>query len=342
MENSQRVLSRGAGPLDAAVMFVGEAPGRLGADGSEIAFHGDKSGHNFEDLLDQVGLSRYSIFVTNAVLCNPRDEQGNNSTPNKVEVSNCSRFLKRQIDLIDPKIVVTLGSTALGAVSAVELHVLNLRDHVRTAHQWYGRTLIPAYHPGQRAMIHRSFANQLSDYEFISERLRRLGRGPRKVSGSSGRKTLAVVDLMTRIRPEMTYFALHKLFYLAEVESVKLRNVRMTDAFIVRQKDGPYCTELHPVKLKKALPDLRTVSRNDKLLIVRSAMTLFSDVDLIEPIDEVSRDLVKKTMDRYGGLDDSRLKTLAYLTPQMKRILRSEKSGRINTFNTPIDFGVVG
>jgi len=71
-------------------------------------------------------------------------------------------------------------------------------------------------------------------------------------------------------------------------------------------------------------------------------MTLFSDVDLIEPIDEVSRDLVKKTMDRYGGLDDSRLKTLAYLTPQMKRILRSEKSGRINTFNTPIDFGVVG
>src|ERR1700722_9261259 len=74
MSGSQRVLSRAAGQLDARVMFIGEAPGRLGADGSGIPFHGDKAGNNFEELLERVGLTRYAIFVTNAALCNPKDE----------------------------------------------------------------------------------------------------------------------------------------------------------------------------------------------------------------------------------------------------------------------------
>ena len=69
MNGSARVLGPGCGPLDAPLMFVGEAPGRLGADGSHLPFHGDKSGHNFEKLIEQVGVSRYEVFVTNAVLC---------------------------------------------------------------------------------------------------------------------------------------------------------------------------------------------------------------------------------------------------------------------------------
>ena len=68
MEGSARVLGPGCGPLNAPLLFVGEAPGRLGADGSHLPFHGDKSGHNFEKLIEQVGISRYEVFVTNAVL----------------------------------------------------------------------------------------------------------------------------------------------------------------------------------------------------------------------------------------------------------------------------------
>ena len=95
MCNSQRVLNRSGGSLTADIMFIGEAPGRLGADNSCIPFHGDKSGHNFEELLDFAKIDRSKIFVTNAVLCNPRDDQGNNSTPTKQEVQNCCNIRVR-------------------------------------------------------------------------------------------------------------------------------------------------------------------------------------------------------------------------------------------------------
>src|SRR5437868_3267829 len=85
MEGSARVLGSGCGPLDATLIFVGEAPGRLGADGSHLPFHGDKSGHNFESLIEQVEISRYQVFVTNAVICNPKDATGNNATPSPNE-----------------------------------------------------------------------------------------------------------------------------------------------------------------------------------------------------------------------------------------------------------------
>src|SRR5579864_2167988 len=122
MGESQRVLSRAAGRLDARIIFVGEAPGRLGADGSGVPFHGDKAGNNFEELLDRVGLTRYAIFVTNAALCNPKDEYGNNSTPKKAEIEACSGFLRRQIDLVDAPVVVSVGSAALYAMSLIQPH----------------------------------------------------------------------------------------------------------------------------------------------------------------------------------------------------------------------------
>src|SRR4051812_33858855 len=86
MRDSKRVFGRSAGPLSANIMFIGEAPGRLGADETMIPFHGDRAGENFERLLGQAGLDRYSIFVTNAVLCNPRDEKGNNAPPTRLEI----------------------------------------------------------------------------------------------------------------------------------------------------------------------------------------------------------------------------------------------------------------
>jgi uracil-DNA glycosylase family 4 len=57
MNDSKRVLSFGCGSIDSPIMFIGEAPGRLGADDSQLPFHGDKSGHNFESLMEQVGIT---------------------------------------------------------------------------------------------------------------------------------------------------------------------------------------------------------------------------------------------------------------------------------------------
>src|SRR5690606_31771180 len=134
-------------------------------DDTSIPFHGDRAGENFEKLIAQVGISRYDCFITNAVLCNPKDEKGNNATPSRQEIENCSGFLRAQIDLIDPKIIVTLGGQALQALKLIEAHPYELSEDVRKARHWMNRILIPLYHPGQRAMIHRSFLNQLADYK---------------------------------------------------------------------------------------------------------------------------------------------------------------------------------
>jgi uracil-DNA glycosylase family 4 len=320
-------------------MFIGEAPGRLGADKSGIPFHGDRSGHNFEALLDQVGLSRYSIFVTNSVLCNPKDDDGNNSPPKPLEIQNCSSFLRRQIDLIAPKIVVSLGGKSLQALALIEEHNLTLQAHVRTARKWYGRTLIPAYHPGQRAMIHRSFANQLSDYQFIAEQFRRIGK-PRRIASSSLKTDVrSVVVSILKHQSDVSYFGLHKLFYLVELFAVRRLGSRLTNAYIVRQKDGPYCTDLHYKKLRASLPELRMMNRRGSLILSLEQPQIFDPNSAGAGCDSRKVDeIVESVIGKYGTYNDAELKKSVYLTKPMRQILRAEKKGHLNLFNTPIDF----
>ncbi|MCH7663826.1 MAG: uracil-DNA glycosylase [Chloroflexi bacterium] len=340
MCNSKRILGHSSGSIDSKIMFIGEAPGRLGADGSAIPFHGDKSGHNFESLLEQVGISRYDTFVTNAVLCNPKDAKGNNASPNNVEIQNCSYFLKKQIDIVQPRIIVTLGATALAALRIISHHSLTLRSSVRSANEWYERLLIPAYHPGQRAMIHRSFLNQLADYQFIAEQLRRLDVS-RKVSvAPTGAVVSQLVASILSYEPEVSYFALHKIFYLVELAAVKRTGRRLTNAYIVRQKDGPYCTDLHIQKLKKSMPRLAVRSRSGKLYLGLGKNDLFEDSRC--SVDPIAEEIVARVMAEYGSMKDSELKTKVYLSKPMRHILRQEKAGLPGTFNMPVRFGNEG
>ena len=340
MTTSQRVLNRSSGSTNAEIMFIGEAPGRLGADNSGIPFHGDKSGHNFEELLEFAKLARSHIFVTNAVLCNPKDEIGNNSTPTKLEVYNCSNHLAEQIKIINPKIVVTLGSVALESTRHVSSHNLTLKGNVRTATNWYDRILIPLYHPGQRAMLHRSFANQRSDYQFVSEKLRRLT----KKQIQKNPKTLKVNPTIFPIIKEMfynqnsiEYFKLHKLFYLIEYKYFKEFHQRLTSAYIVRQKDGPYCTDLHFQKIKKALPNISISQRSGKLTLSYSS-TLF---DNDQHINSEAGGIIKKVIADYGNLSNEQIKTKVYLTEPMKAFLKLEKEGKLNLYNVPITFNKI-
>ncbi len=162
------VLGRASGRLASRVLFVGEAPGRLGADRTGVPFSGDRSGRNFETLLGAAGWRRTDVFVSNAVLCNPRDERGNNRPPRPDEVANCADHLRRLIAILDPPFVVTLGAVALRASALVEPHELVLRRDVGRAVSWCGRTLVPLYHPGARAMVHRSFERQREDYRALA------------------------------------------------------------------------------------------------------------------------------------------------------------------------------
>jgi uracil-DNA glycosylase family 4 len=171
MSGRTRVLSDKNGSINSKVMFIGEAPGRLGADRTGIPFHGDKAGHNFEQLLQFSGLTRQQVFITNAVLCNPRDEAGNNTTPNNEEIQNCSLYLSLLIDIIEPELIVTLGRSALRSLNSIEEHQIELREDVRKLTKWSKFNVLPMYHPGPRAIIHRSFNDQRNDFSFLGETL---------------------------------------------------------------------------------------------------------------------------------------------------------------------------
>lgn len=334
------MLSAGCGSLTAKVMFIGEAPGRLGADASELPFHGDKSGHNFESLLEQVGLSRYDAFVTNAVLCNPKDADGNNATPSPSEVANCASFLKEQLELVDAPVVVTLGAVALRATSLVSTHALALRENVRQVHAWSGRQLIPAYHPGQRAMVHRSFANQLADYQFIAEAVRRMG-GParRKPSAKlrrSSEKVGAAARLLLEESGELSYFALHKLLFMAEVRHLEATSQRLTEGYYVRQKDGPYCVELHASRLAALIPGCRIRPVGKHLMVSLGQRELLAGTAQTELLPTAARLTLSEVAAKYARMPASKLKTAVYLTKPMRALLRQEKTLRTNLFNSAV------
>jgi uracil-DNA glycosylase len=171
------VLSEFNGSIDARVMFIGEAPGRKGADRTRIPFSGDQSGKNFESFLAAAGLTRSEIFITSAALCNPRTPSGANRRPTTQELRNCSAFLRRTIELVNPQVFVTLGGVALEALKRLHDHPFTLRDDGAKVRQWNDRTLIPLYHPSPQVLItSRDAKAQMRDYKVVKQAIARKSR----------------------------------------------------------------------------------------------------------------------------------------------------------------------
>ena len=167
------VLSSLNGSPDARIMFIGEAPGRKGADRTRIPFSGDQSGANFDRFLSSIDVGREEIFITSAALCNPRTESGANRKPTQKELANCSNFLRRTIELINPRVIVTLGSVALEALKRIQYHELNLKESAAEIHTWQGRVLVPLYHPSPQVLAsHRREQEQLRDYRAVANAVR--------------------------------------------------------------------------------------------------------------------------------------------------------------------------
>jgi uracil-DNA glycosylase family 4 len=174
------VLSEQNGSVDARVMFIGEAPGRKGSDQTRVPFSGDKSGQNFDRFLASIRLKRADIFITSAALCNPRSTSGANRRPSANEIRNCSYFLKQTIDLVDPAIIVTLGTVALEALKIIHYHEFTLRNDAARVRRWNDRLLIPLYHPSPQVLItSRNEQAQLRDYKVVSRAVKRWNAGIR-------------------------------------------------------------------------------------------------------------------------------------------------------------------
>jgi len=170
--NHVHVLSEANGPLDADTLFVAEAPGRLGAARTGVPMTSDVTGRRFESFLDEAGLLRERVFVTNAVLCNPLTPGGLNRTPARSEVAECHRFLGEQMKLVRAPIVVALGIVALDALRLIEPHDLVLARDVGRAVSWAGRTLVPLYHPSIQSTLTRPHEQQLADWRGLGRLIR--------------------------------------------------------------------------------------------------------------------------------------------------------------------------
>ncbi|HEX6716346.1 MAG TPA: uracil-DNA glycosylase [Pyrinomonadaceae bacterium] len=169
------VLSELNGSPDARIMFIGEAPGRKGADRTRVPFSGDQSGANLDRFLSSINLTRKEIFITSAALCNPRSESGANRKPTQKELANCSSFLRRTIDLIDPRVIVTLGSVALEALKRIQYHEFSLKESAAQIHSWNERVLVPIYHPSPQVLAsHRREVEQLQDYQVVRKAVTRM------------------------------------------------------------------------------------------------------------------------------------------------------------------------
>ncbi len=169
------VLSEMNGNLHPKVLFVAEAPGRQGADRTRRPFWGDKSGQNFQILLNSIDLKRDDIFVTNAVLCSPRKPNGANRKPKKSEMNNCAGFLQRTIELIDPPVIVPLGTVSLEALNRINAHSFTLKENVASILEWNGYRMIPLYHPSPQVFaMHRRVHQQLEDYQVLGTMIKNL------------------------------------------------------------------------------------------------------------------------------------------------------------------------
>ncbi|WP_338726811.1 uracil-DNA glycosylase [Haladaptatus sp. DJG-WS-42] len=96
-------IVNGVGPADADILFVGEGPGAQEDEQGE-PFVG-RSGTVLSDTLRDVGLEREIVRITNCVRCRPPD----NRNPRKEELANCREYLEKEIDRVDPELIVTLG-----------------------------------------------------------------------------------------------------------------------------------------------------------------------------------------------------------------------------------------
>jgi uracil-DNA glycosylase family 4 len=156
----------GVGDANADLMFVGEAPG----------FHEDQQGHPFvgqagkllDKLLEGIGLSRESVYIANVIKCRPPG----NRDPQPDEIEACEGHLFRQLELIEPKLVATLGNFATKLLSG-KPHGIT-RVHGRPQDTTVGGrpiTLYPLYHPAAALYTPAMLRTLEDDFRRIPELL---------------------------------------------------------------------------------------------------------------------------------------------------------------------------
>jgi DNA polymerase len=128
----------GEGAVDAQLMFIGEGPGET-EDQTGRPFVG-RAGQKLDEMIGAMGLRRDQVYICNIVKCRPPG----NRQPAADEIEACTPYLMRQIEVIRPKVIVTLGLPATQYMLQSKISMGRLRGQW---HQWRGIKLMPTFHP---------------------------------------------------------------------------------------------------------------------------------------------------------------------------------------------------
>lgn len=158
----------GVGNENADLMLIGEAPG-ADEDAQGEPFVG-RAGKLLDSMLEAIGLSRERVFIANILKCRPPDNE--NPTPEQAET--CRPYLDRQIDLIQPKVILALGAVAAHNLLEVETPIGRLRGTVFEMSK-SGIPVIPTYHPAYLLRRPQGKAQSLEDLLLLCKTLEELG-----------------------------------------------------------------------------------------------------------------------------------------------------------------------
>ena len=165
----------GEGPLNAEIMFIGEAPG-WNEDQQGRPFVG-QAGRLLEELLAEIGLTRDDAWIGNIVKCRPPD----NRDPRPEEIAACAGYLERQIALLQPKLIATLGRYSMEkffpGVKITRVHGQARRDG--------DRVLIPLFHPAYILRNMAAMPDAVRDMQKIPRLLARLEEVLREEAASA-------------------------------------------------------------------------------------------------------------------------------------------------------------
>jgi len=161
----------GVGPCDAKIIFIGEAPGRT-EDTKGEPFVGS-AGKLLDNLLSQIGLSRKQVFITNIVKCRPPA----NRPPKPLEIKTCAPYLKRQISIIRPNIIATLGSHSAAYVfseAAIPFtSITQVRGKPRKANiAGWSVTIFPTFHPASALYYPDRMKTLQKDFKTLKKSLK--------------------------------------------------------------------------------------------------------------------------------------------------------------------------
>lgn len=142
--SSRKSVVFGVGNIDATLMFVGEAPG-ADEDQQGEPFVG-KAGQLLTKIIEATGLKRSDVYIGNILKCRPDTpgQSAGNRKPTPDEMATCIPYLHEQIDLIQPKVLVALGATAVEGLLGKTVGITRLRGNWQT---YRGIPLMPTYHP---------------------------------------------------------------------------------------------------------------------------------------------------------------------------------------------------